>query len=81
MGKGSLDWLNKETHWVTLTAGGNDIGFVKMISACVHLSTQSCSAVVADATEQIESSLTGKSLQQEIDQCTSGSQCSYFPFC
>ena len=27
MGKGALDWLSEETHWVTPTAGGNDIGF------------------------------------------------------
>lgn len=59
MDKGPLDWLSPETHWITLTAGGNDIGFVKILTACLHLSGQSCSAVVADAEAQMEASLTG----------------------
>ena len=59
MGKGALDWLSDGTHWVTLTAGGNDIGFVKILTACLHLSGQSCANVVADAKAQIQASLTG----------------------
>ncbi|MEU4691548.1 SGNH/GDSL hydrolase family protein [Actinoplanes sp. NPDC023714] len=49
--------LNERTGWVTLTVGGNDVGFVAGLQQCLLGSDQSCTQSVTNATGTMEKSL------------------------
>lgn len=44
-----LDQLSQETKWITITVGGNDVGFAKVIKVCVGIDENQCIAAVREA--------------------------------
>jgi lysophospholipase L1-like esterase len=57
---GQLAPLSSETTLVTLTIGGNDIGFAEVMTTCSVSSDQSCEEAVARAGEVIRTELPGR---------------------
>ncbi|BAL87057.1 putative GDSL-like lipase/acylhydrolase [Actinoplanes missouriensis 431] len=54
-----LTALTDRTGWVTLTVGGNDVGFVAGLQQCVLGSDQTCAQSVKNASGTMESNLPG----------------------
>lgn len=50
-------WLTAETDYVTITIGGNDIGFADLIISCGTGSASSCDSAIADANDKIKNEL------------------------
>jgi lysophospholipase L1-like esterase len=57
---GQLAWLGRGTTLVSLTIGGNDAGFVHVMTTCVLLPTSFCASAVKGAESKIRSSLPGE---------------------
>jgi lysophospholipase L1-like esterase len=60
---GQLSALGRATTLVSLTIGGNDVGFVRVMTTCVLLPTSSCVSAVHGAEIKIRNALPG-----ELDQ-------------
>nr|BFE69307.1 hypothetical protein GCM10020092_026080 [Actinoplanes digitatis] len=54
---GQLSGLNAETDLVTLTIGGNDIGFADTVITCTLASDSGCASAVADALVKVRDQL------------------------
>ncbi|MET3428896.1 lysophospholipase L1-like esterase [Actinoplanes tereljensis] len=52
--------LGAGTDLVTVTVGGNDIGFINAVITCVLLGDDSCLAAMADAASKIDTELAGR---------------------
>ena len=57
---GQLSALSRATTLVTLTIGGNDAGFVHVMTTCVLLPTSFCVSAIKGAEAKIRSSLPGE---------------------
>ncbi|GID95296.1 SGNH/GDSL hydrolase family protein [Amorphoplanes digitatis] len=57
---GQLSGLNAETDLVTLTIGGNDIGFADTVITCTLASDSGCASAVADALVKVRDQLPAK---------------------
>ena len=57
--KGQLKMLSVHTKWVTITVGGNDIGFESTLRICVLFNRHNCFAAVAEARYHISYHLAG----------------------
>jgi lysophospholipase L1-like esterase len=57
---GQLSALTKATTLVSITIGGNDVGFVPVMATCVLLPTSFCVNAVHNAEAEIQSALPGK---------------------
>jgi len=57
---GQLSALTKATTLVSITIGGNDVGFVPVMATCVLLPTSFCVSAVHTAEAEIQSALPGK---------------------
>lgn len=53
-------WLTSETDLVTITIGGNDIGFADLIISCGTGSASSCDSAIAEAGNEIKNVLPAK---------------------
>jgi lysophospholipase L1-like esterase len=51
--------LNRATRLVTITIGGNDVGFGNVFSACVQGGTAACDAAIDSAQQSIRTALPG----------------------
>ncbi|BBH67353.1 lipase 1 [Actinoplanes sp. OR16] len=54
-----LTALTEKTGWVTLTVGGNDVGFVAGLQQCLLGNDQTCAQSVTNATGTMENTLPG----------------------
>jgi lysophospholipase L1-like esterase len=68
---GQLSALSKATTLVSITIGGNDVGFVPVMATCVLLPTSFCVHAVRNAEAEIRSVLPGK-LSQLLTAITAG---------
>lgn len=57
---GQLSALSRSTTLVSITVGGNDVGFSSIMETCVLESTSSCESAVSAAEAEAESTLPGK---------------------
>jgi lysophospholipase L1-like esterase len=57
---GQLSALSSSTTFVSVTAGGNDAGFAKVMETCVLRSTASCETAVKNAENYMEDALPGR---------------------
>ncbi|MEW2355979.1 SGNH/GDSL hydrolase family protein [Spirillospora sp. NPDC029432] len=57
---GQLGALSSSTTFVSITVGGNDAGFAKVMETCVLRSTASCETAVKNAEGYMEDTLPGK---------------------
>jgi lysophospholipase L1-like esterase len=57
---GQLSALRASTTLVTLTIGGNDVGFVHVMTTCVLLPTSFCVSAIKEAEAKIRSGLPGE---------------------
>ncbi|MFF5262970.1 SGNH/GDSL hydrolase family protein [Actinomadura viridis] len=57
---GQLGALSSSTSFVSITVGGNDAGFAKVMETCVLQSTSSCETAVANAETFMRNTLPGR---------------------
>jgi lysophospholipase L1-like esterase len=57
---GQLGALNSSTTLVSITIGGNDAGFAKVMETCVLQSTSSCEAIIATEEKFVNGTLPGR---------------------